>query len=392
VRTILYTGKGGVGKTTLSAATALRSASLGKQTLVISTDVAHSLADALDMPLDNEPRQIGDQGLYAAELDTGAELEHYWGDIKRKIADALRDRGLSPTVAGELAVLPGLDEIVGLVRIKRYVDEGKFDVLIIDSAPTGAAMRLLSAPDLGQRYAHNMLNLSRGVARLVLPSLRSVLKSPIGEALVEERIKRLFEQVRELREILIDPALTSVRLVLNPDHMSLRETQRAYTYMNLFGLSVDALYANRVLPEQVQDPFFSEWKADQAAHLEEIRHTFAPLPVFEVPLRRREVVGVEALHALARELYADIDPTIPLSQEQPLRFLVENHRYMLTLRITGVEGGNVELSKQGDELYVRIGTLRRSLVLPQYLAGLNPAWAQVEGDVLKVAFEEPGSV
>ncbi|MBC7237734.1 MAG: ArsA family ATPase [Chloroflexi bacterium] len=388
MRTILFTGKGGVGKTTLSAATALRSASLGKRTLVISTDIAHSLADALDMPLGNDPLAVGPPGLYAAELDTAEELERYWGEIKRRIADSLRERGFSPTVAGELAVLPGLDEIVGLVRIKRYHDEGAYDVLIIDSAPTGAAMRLLSAPDLGQRYARSMLTLSSGLARMVMPSLRSLLKTPLGEGMVQERIARLFEQVRELREILTDGEQTSVRLVLNPDHMSLRETQRAYTYMNLFGLTVDAVYANRVIPIEVQDPFFEDWKLDQAAHLEEIRHTFAPLAVFEVPLMRQEVVGLEALGALAETLYGERDPTEPLATEQPLRFYMEDHRYMLALRIPGVSGGSVELSKQGDELYVRLGRLRRSLVLPQYLAGMQPTWARVEGNVLKVAFED----
>lgn len=389
MRTILFTGKGGVGKTTLAAATALRSAAFGHRTLVISTDIAHSLADALAIPLGNDPRQVGPNQLYALELDTGEELERYWGDIKRRIANVLRDEGVEATAAGELAVMPGLDEVLALVRIKRYYDEGHYDVLVIDSAPTGAAMRLLSAPDLNRWYTRNLLNLSRGLARAILPSLRSMIKLPIGEDVIQERIQQLFDHIEELRTILSDATQTSVRLVLNPEHMALRETQRAYTYMNLFGLSVDALFVNRILPEEVTDPFFSDWRADQTTHRQEIKDIFAPLPVLEVPLMRHEVVGLSELDALSRQLYGDRDPTERFSTEQPLRFYMDGKRYMLALRVTGITGGAVELEKQGDELRVKLGHFRRSLALPQYLVGLQPAWAQVEGDYLKIAFEEP---
>jgi arsenite/tail-anchored protein-transporting ATPase len=388
VRIILFTGKGGVGKTTLAAATALRSAALGQRTLIISTDIAHSLADVLATPLGNEPRPVGMHDLHAAEFDTGEELERYWGDVKRRIAAALRDEGVSATAAGELAILPGLDEVLSLVRLKRYHDEGRYDVLLIDSAPTGAAMRLLSAPDLNRWYARHLLSLSKGLAGAILPALRSVIRLPIGEDAVQQRIQQLFDQVESLRAILTNSAVTSVRLVLNPEHMAVRETQRAYTYMNLFGFAVDALFVNRVLPEEVADPFFARWKADQAAYRQEVRELFAPLPVFEVPLKSHEVVGLEALQQLSHELYGETDPVPPLSSEQPLRFYLEGNRYFLALRVTGVVAGSVELEKQGDELRIRLGHFRRTLALPLYLVGLQPAWAQVEGDYLKIAFEE----
>lgn len=393
MRTILFTGKGGVGKTTLSAATALHSAARGYRTLVISTDIAHSLADALNLRLENQPRPVGPPNLWAAELDTADELERYWGDVRRRIASVLVDEGVSAPAAGELAILPGLDEVLALVRLKRYHDEGDFDTLIIDSAPTGAAMRLLSAPDLQRWYARHLVNLSRGLARAIWPAIKSMVKLPVGESLIQERIGQLFDQVTELRGLLTDPALTSVRLVLNPDHMSLRETQRAYTYMSLFGLSVDALFVNRILPEAVADPFFDGWKADQAARRREIAETFAPLRVFEVPLLPAEVVGLPALEALAEQLYAQggepvEDAVPPLASEQPLQFATEGGRHVLLLRVTGVPAGEVELEKLGDELRVRLGTFRRTLVLPQYLAGLQPAWASVQGNQLKIAFEE----
>ena len=389
MRTILFTGKGGVGKTTLSAATALHSAALGHRTLVISTDIAHSLGDVLDSPLGNEPQQVGPGQLFAVELDTGEELERYWGDAKRRIASVLRDEGISAIAAGELAILPGLDEVLALVRIKRYHDEGRFDSLVIDSAPTGAAMRLLSAPDLNRWNTRHLLGLSHGLARAIWPALRNAMKLPLGEDVIRQRIGRLFDRVEELRDVLSDGAQTSVRLVLNPDHMAVRETQRAYTYMNLFGLSVDAVFVNRVLSEEVQDPFFAHWKENQTVHRQRIREIFFPLPVYEVPLMRQDVVGLEALTELSHHLYGDQDPVQRLSTERPLQFYMEDGRYVLALRVAGVAPGKVELEKEADELRIRLDHFRRSLVLPKYLAGLQPTLARIEGDYLKVAFEEP---
>jgi len=250
-------------------------------------------------------------------------------------------------------------------------------------------MRLLSAPDLSRWYARNLTRLSRGLVRAILPSLRRAIRLPVGEDLIQERIKQLFDQIEALRGILADGSLTSVRLVLNPERMAIRETQRAYTYLNLFGFSVDALLVNRILPPQVQDPYLAEWKANQAAHRQEIRELFDPLPVFEVPLMRREVVGLEQLDELSRHIYGDQDPIPPLAAEQPLRFYMEGERHMLALRVTGLSGEAVELEKEGDELRVRLGRFRRSLILPQYLASLQPAWAQVEDNHLKIAFVEP---
>jgi arsenite-transporting ATPase len=250
-------------------------------------------------------------------------------------------------------------------------------------------MRLLSAPDLTRWYTRHLLGLSRGLARTILPMIRNKIKFPISEDMIQSRLGDLFAQVEELRGILTDRERTSVRLVLNPDHMSVQETQRAYTYMSLFGLSIDALFVNRVLPQDVRDPFFDRWKTSQAEHLGRVRALFDPLPVYEVPLHQQEVLGVDALQSLSQQLYGDRDPLPALSDEQPLEFRMEGDRYILTLRVAGVTSTNVVLEKRGDELYVQLGTFRRSLALPQYLAGLQPAWAQIEGDYLKIVFEEP---
>ena len=388
MRIILFTGKGGVGKTTLSAATAIHSAQLGHKTLIISTDVAHSLADVLGAELGGEAIELSVSNLSAAEIDTGEELERYWGEAKRRISQVLRAEGISPPIAGELAVIPGLDEVLALVRIKHLYDEGRYEVLIIDSAPTGAAMRLLAAPDLQRLYTRNLLGLSRGLARAIWPALRGIVKLPLGEQVIRERVGELFDQVDELRGLLTDAERTSVRVVLNPDYMALRETQRAYTYMNLFGLSVDALFVNRILPEEVEDPYFSHWKTSQALYRQEIKELFEPLPVYEVPLSRREIMGLSALEHLSRQTYGAADPVSRLSSELPLSFFMENGKHVLALRVSGVLSSHIDLEKEGDELRVRLGRFRRSLILPRYLAGLQPSWAQIEGDYLRVVFEE----
>jgi arsenite-transporting ATPase len=250
-------------------------------------------------------------------------------------------------------------------------------------------MRLLGAPDLQRWYTQNLLGISKGLGRLLLPALRNAIKLPISEAAIQAQLEGLFEQVRALRELLTDAEVTSVRLVLNPDHMSLQETQRAHTYMSLFGLSVDAVLVNRVLPEAVTDPFFAQWKIDQAHYLEQIHATFEPLPVLEVPLRRQEVVGAPALRQLASELFAESDPSVRLSRVQTLRFYAEGDRQVLALRVSGVSTGEVSLEKQGNLLRVKLGQLRRSIMLPDYMAGLQPAWAQLADGELQVAFQEP---
>jgi arsenite-transporting ATPase len=391
MRIILFTGKGGVGKTTIAAATSLKAAAMGHKTLVISTDVAHSLADSFAVSLSNEPRPVGPEGLFAAELDAGKEMERYWGDVKRRLASVLHEEGVGSTVAGEMAVIPGLDEIISLVRIKKYFDESSFDALIIDSAPTGAAMRLLSAPDVNRWYVKSLLNLTGGIGRLVLPVLQSLGKLRLTEATLQEKVKGLFERAEKLRQILSDPAVTSVRLVLNPDRMAILETERAFTFFSLYGLSVDALFVNRVLPSEIVDPYLERWKDHQTGYLRQIAETFSPMPLFEIPLQRQEVSGIEQLSRIADDLYGDRDPVQRLSESQPLHFDLRNGKYTLTLRLVGVHGKEISLEKNGDELHVQIGKYHRSIVLPQYVAGLQPTSANLDGGCLKVVFEEERS-
>ncbi|HTN70979.1 MAG TPA: TRC40/GET3/ArsA family transport-energizing ATPase [Methylomirabilota bacterium] len=388
MRIILFTGKGGVGKTTVAAATSIKSASLGYKTLVISTDVAHSLADSFAIPLTHEPTAVGPAGLFAAELDSGKELEHYWGDIKRRIATVLRDEGVGSTLAGEMAVIPGLDEILSLVRIKKYFDEAQYDALIIDSAPTGAAMRLLSAPDINRWYVKNLLNLASGFNRLVGPMLQKLGKFPFTDSALRDKVKNLFERAEALRKILSDPSVTSVRLVLNPDRMAILETGRAFTFFSLYGLSVDALFVNRVIPPEVLDPYLDTWKEQQANYRRQIAETYSEMPLFEIPLRRQEVTGLGQLQELAQTIYGEKDPVQRLSDVQPVQFDLSKGKYTLSLHVAGVHGKEIDLEKRGDELSVHIGKYQRSIILPQYVAGLQPTSANLDGGWLKVVFEE----
>jgi arsenite-transporting ATPase len=388
MRIVLFTGKGGVGKTTIAAATAIKAASLGHRTLVISTDVAHSLADSFAVPLNHEPKPVGPTGLFAAELDAGKELEHYWGDIKRRIAAVLRDEGMNSALAGEMAVIPGLDEILSLVRIKKYFDEAEFDLLIIDSAPTGAAMRLLSAPDINRWYVRNLLNLASGFNRLVRPMLQSLTKLPFSDSALREKVKNLFERAEALRKTLSDPNVTSVRLVLNPDRMAVLETERAFTFFSLYGLSVDALFINRVLPLDVRDPYFDTWKEQQANYRRQIATSYDQIPLFEIPLRRQEVTGLEQLQALSETIYGDKDPMPRLSEAQPVQFDFSNGSYTMSLRLVGVQGRQIDLEKRGEELSVHIGKYRRSIILPQYVAGLQPTSASLDSGWLRIIFQE----
>jgi len=385
MRIVLFTGKGGVGKTTISAATALVAATQDHSTLLISTDVAHSLSDALDLELVNAPKTIA-PGLDAAELDTAQELDQYWGEIRERLTDALEQAGIEAPIAAELAVLPGLDELLALVRIKTLYDRGDYDLLVVDSAPTGAAMRLLAAPDLAKGYAKQLASLSGGIVKAVAPTLKARLGIVASAPRLMERLTQVFDSVEALRQLLLDGDTTSVRLVLNPERMAIKETQRAFTYMSLFGLSVDALFLNRLYPDELADPYLADWRASQREHVETAQSLFSPLPIYQVPLHRREIVGPKALLSLGQSIYAGRDPADRLSREELLQIQAEEDGYLLRMRVVGVLTGSVQVERRGSDLYVQLGTLRRSVPLPQMLMTYEPSWARVSGGYLLVAF------
>ena len=389
MRLILMTGKGGVGKTSVAAATGLRCAELGYKTLVLSTDPAHSLADSFDMELGHDSRLVK-PNLWGAELDALRELEGNWGAVKRYITQVLRAQGLEGVQAEELAILPGMDEIFGLVRMKRHYDEGEFDVLIIDSAPTGTALRLLSLPEVGGWYMRKFFKPLQGISAALRPLVEPIFRPIAGFSLPDKEVMdapyEFYEQIEALEKVLTDNTVTSVRLVTNPEKMVIKESLRAHAYLSLYNVATDLVVANRIIPAEVTDPFFKRWKESQEQYRQEIHSDFMPLPVKEVPLYSEEMCGLAALERLKETLYKDEDPSQVYYKENTIKIVQENNQYSLELYLPGIAKDQIQLSKTGDELNVRIGNHRRNLVLPQALAALQPSGAKMEDDYLKIKF------
>ncbi|HEY9604502.1 MAG TPA: TRC40/GET3/ArsA family transport-energizing ATPase [Allocoleopsis sp.] len=389
MRVILMTGKGGVGKTSVAAATGLRCAELGYRTLVLSTDPAHSLADSFDLELSHEPRLVR-PNLWGAELDALMELEGNWGAVKRYITQVLQARGLDGVQAEELAILPGMDEIFGLVRMKRHYDEAEYDVLIIDSAPTGTALRLLSLPEVSgwymRRFYKPLQKMSVALRPLVEPLFKPIAGFSLPDKEVMDAPYEFYEQIEALEKVLTDNTQTSVRLVTNPEKMVIKESLRAHAYLSLYNVATDLVVANRIIPDEVTDPFFRRWKENQQQYRQEIHDNFRPLPVKEVPLYSEEMCGLAALERLKETLYGSEDPAQVYYKENTIRVVQNKNQYSLELYLPGVPKDKIQLSKTGDELNVRIGNHRRNLVLPQALAALQPAGAKMEEDYLKIQF------
>ncbi|MGF1488522.1 MAG: TRC40/GET3/ArsA family transport-energizing ATPase [Prochloraceae cyanobacterium] len=396
MRVILMTGKGGVGKTSVAAATGLRCAELGYKTLVLSTDPAHSLADSFDLELGHEPIKVR-PNLWGAELDALMELEGNWGAVKRYITQVLQARGLEGVQAEELAILPGMDEIFGLVRMKRHYDEGDFEILIIDSAPTGTALRLLSIPEVGGWYMRRFYKPLQGMSVALRPLVEPLFKPIAGFSLPDKEVMdapyEFYEQIEQLEKVLTDNTKTSVRLVTNPEKMVIKESLRAHAYLSLYNVATDLVVANRIIPDEVTDPFFQRWKENQQIYKKEIYDDFHPLPVKEVPLYSEEMCGLEALERLKNTLYpGDEDPSKVYYKENTIKVVQDGGNYSLELYLPGIKKEQIQLNKTGDELNIRIGNHRRNLVLPQALAALNPSGAKMDEDYLKIRFGNPVKV
>ena len=390
MRVILMTGKGGVGKTSVAAATGLKCAELGYKTLVLSTDPAHSLADSFDQEMTHKPMKVR-QNLDGAELDALVELEDNWGAVKRYITEVLQARGLEGVQAEELAILPGMDEIFGLVRMKRHYDEGEYDVLIVDSAPTGTALRLLSIPEVGGWYMRRFYKPFQGMSAALRPIVEPIFRPIAGFSLPTEEVMdapyEFYEQIEALEKVLTDNKKTSVRLVTNPEKMVIKESARAHAYLSLYNVATDMVVANRIIPDEVSDPFFQKWKDSQQVYRQEIHDNFHPLPVKEVPLFSSEMCGLEALELLKETLYQGEDPTQVYHEENTIQVKQEEDgAYSLELYLPGIAKDKIQLNKTGDELNVRIGNHRRNLVLPQALAALQPRGAKMDEDYLKIRF------
>ena len=372
MRIIVYTGKGGVGKTSIAAATAVRAAELGHRTLVLSTDLAHSLADSLDLPLGPEPTEVAPL-LWAQEPDVHHNMQTHWGTIREWLKAALAWRGgVDGLVAEEVSIIPGMEELSNLLCIDDHRASGAYDVLVVDAAPTGETLRLLSLPDALRWWMDQIFPMYRRSMKVARPLMRAVTDAPMPPDGVFASVLDLFHRLDHLHHTLVDPQLTSVRLVLNPQKMVVAEAQRTYTYLSLFGYPTDLVVANRIVPGDVIDPYFAAWKDAQAAQLRKIREGFQPLPVKTVPLFGTEVVGLDALRTM---------PTIELTSP---------HSYRLTVPVPFATRGEIRVGHSGDELFVQVGAFRHRQILPRTLAGLNPSSARLdeESRVLTIRFEQ----
>jgi len=387
MRIILYSGKGGVGKTSLSAATAIRAARMGKRTLVMSTDSAHSLADALDRRVGPDPTEILPK-LDAVEVDVNKELGSHWGVIQEYLTRFMTFRGVADTVAEEMAILPGMEELFSLLKVKTFAESGRYDVIVIDCAPTGDTVRMLGVPEILNFYFSRIFPIQRTVLRTVRPVAERMTDMPIPSDDVFAAVKALYEQMEGMGPLLQDPRRSSIRIVLNPEKMVIAESQRLYTYLSLFGFPVDAVVANRVLPEEARSAYFDRWFKIQAGHLETARAAFEPLPFFEAPLFDREMVGTDMLDEFGRRVFADQDPTAVLYQGKPIEVKKEKGSYALYIRLPFAEKDRIQVWTRGDELVVQVDNQRRHLMLPRTLAGRAVASAAFLDHRLRVSFGE----
>jgi arsenite-transporting ATPase len=384
-RVLLFTGKGGVGKTTTAAATALRCADAGQRTLVLSTDPAHSLADALGIELGPLVAPLVD-GLWGQQLNAQERMEDSWDEIQRYLVELFRWAGVDGLEAEELSVVPGLDEVFALADIREHAASHEWDVVVVDCAPTAETIRLLSLPDVLARYMERLFPVSRKVTRVVSPLMSRLTTLPLADDGVFAAAQRFYDRLAGVREILTDGRRTSVRLVVNPERVVIAEARRTHTYLALFGYHVDAVIANRVLPGDVADPWFARWKALQAEHLAVIDDGFAPVPVLRVPLQPNELVGLDALRRFADALYGAEDPTARFGTSELLRVRRHGETALLEIDLPFTERDDLELGRRGDELLVRVGPYRRALVLPDSLRRRAVQGARLREGRLVVTF------
>jgi arsenite-transporting ATPase len=394
MRILLFSGKGGVGKTSLAAATGIKLTQLGYRTLVMSIDPAHSLADSFDLDsglfhaATSDPLPVSDR-LSIQELNIQKEIKRHWHQISSYLSSVLRSTGISGIEAEELAILPGMEELSAMMYINQYRREQRYDVVVLDAAPTAESMRFISMPTTLDWYMKHIFPFQRNLLKAVRPIANRVAPFELPADSYFVNIRDLFEKLEGVEEIIEDPYTTSVRLVTNPEKMVLRETQRAFVYFSLHGLTVDSVIVNRVLPAEVRDTWFSEWHTSQDKVLQEIEEYFAPVSIKRVPLFAHEVLGKPRLEDLARVLYAEgEDPAAVSRTEKPYTFGKRDGIYEVQMLLPFAAKSEIGVFKKGDELVVEIGSFRRRVGLPRSMAALAPVRAKLQDRVLTVEMKE----
>ncbi|HET8572203.1 MAG TPA: TRC40/GET3/ArsA family transport-energizing ATPase [Candidatus Limnocylindria bacterium] len=386
-RILLYTGKGGVGKTSVAAATALACAERGYRTIVMSTDIAHSLGDAFGVDLSPEPIEVA-PNLWGQESEVFHNVSKYWGRIQEYAASVLRWRGLDEVLAEEMTVLPGMDEVGSLLWIADHHDSGKYDVVVVDAAPTGETLRLLSLPEAAKWWMEKVEPLGRRVAKLTGPLIQRVVGMPMPNDEVFNAGEELFGKLEHMHDLLADRDKTSVRLVLTFEQVVIKEAERSFTYFHLYDYPTDLVVANRVLPKGVGD-YFQGWYETQQSYVPMVEQAFMPIPVRQAPYFDREMVGIDMLRELAAALYGDKDPTDYFYRGRPYRATRNDGVYELAVELPFTSKEQIQLSRRGDELLIDVGTWRRNLVLPRALVEAPTLDARFDDHVLKIRFAAP---
>lgn len=383
---IIYTGKGGVGKTSVAAATALRCAALGYRTVVMSTDAAHSLSDSLEVQLSGEVQHVS-KNLDGIEVDMQYELEHRWKEIQTYLSDFLTSQGMDGVTAKEMAVFPGMELMSALFYVEEWHRQSKYDVVIMDTAPTADTLRLLAFPDTANWYFDRLFHMVKNILKLARVTVGRIMTTPLPSDRFLDDLESLRERLSYVKDLLTDPEITSVRLVVNPERMVITETQRAYTYLCLYGYTVESLVINRVLPKDISDSYFDDKFEEQAAHLQTIVESFAPLKMLQAELMPREVVGRKALERLADQLFADSDPAEIYSKESPMKMYEEDGVNVLAIKMPFPMNSRVELYTRKDDLVLQLGSFKKHITLPYAMASRRILGADLENGWLRIRFE-----
>jgi arsenite-transporting ATPase len=389
-RTILYTGKGGVGKTSVAAATARHCAVEGARTLILSTDPAHSLADSLEAEVGSAPTPVGDR-LWAQQVQAQEELERHWSAVQEWLGGVLAERGVERIAADELTVPPGGDELFSLLQLKRHADSGEWDTIVVDCAPTGETLRLLSFPEAARWWLDKVLGRETALLSAARPFARAFLDLQLPDERVVADVQGLVQNLVGMHELLRDTSRVSLRLVMTPDRMVIAEAMRTFTYLNLYGYLTDAVVVNRVFPDALDGTYFGAWREVQAEQMGLVESAFAPVPILRAPYFEQEVIGAGMLDRLAGALFADHVPGAVLYDRLAQELSLDNGRAELRLDLPFARKGDVTLRKIGLELVVRVDGQKRTIVLPGALAGYLPTGAALRDGSLVVAFEDGGN-
>ncbi|GGH31681.1 ArsA family ATPase [Paenibacillus segetis] len=386
MRIILYTGKGGVGKTSVAASTAVQSAAQGLKTLVVSTDPAHSLGDSLDRQLSSEPIEIA-ENLWAQEIDTIHEVEKGWGKIQQYMTTLLTSKAVKDITTEELTVFPGMEDLLSLLRILQYYKEKTFDVVIIDCAPTGETLALLSFPDIFRWWMEKLFPIKKKMLKVARPVIGPLTGIPMPSDTVMDEFDHVFYQLDEMRQIIADRETTSIRIVVNPEKMVIKEAQRSFTYLNIYDFNVDAIVVNRVIPDSVTDPYFKAWKDAHARYKELIQDSFSPLPIYYAPLFDQEVVGLEMLKRMGNEMFHANDNPIEIKTNLRTQKVVkEGEEYIFSIHLPFAEKQDLSLNQKFDELIIKVGNVKRIITLPRTLQSLAVKGAEFVEETLKIRF------